>query len=466
MGVYSAILRNVFLPYLLSRDGNESALRHWRFFERSQHWPRQRLLDYQWQKLTDLLKYSYENCPYYTKVFDDGGLTPDSFKSLEDLSLLPILTRDIVYEQRENLLSRKYTKSALQEFSTGGTTGQQAIMYRDQESFNIKLGASWRFEGWMGRRPCDKMACFWPAYVDFVEHETMKMRIKNRYFIREMVFNAGTSAEAAMAHFHRELTRFGARYLKVFPASFYGFTEYVEQKKLTLPRIRALMSTGEVLYDHQRKRFEQALGCPVFDMYGSREVGNTACECPDHQGLHIAMETSIVEFVQSGRNVAFGEEGEIIITDLTNYAMPMIRYRINDYGIPVKGNCSCGRELVMMSPVVGRLEDSFWGPDGTRHSGNVLGIHLTTGEDGIVLGQAQFIQKSLTHFHVRITDRPEPSPEMIERLVRRMKEIIGDGIDVTVEIVAQIPREKSGKFRYVICEIKGPDSGRSPGGSA
>jgi len=109
-----------------------------------------------------------------------------------------------------------------------------------------------------------------------------------------------------------------------------------------------------------------------------------------------------------------------------------------------------------MDAAIGRLHDCFYGPDGTRHSGNVLGIHLTVGEDDVAVGQTQFIQKSLTHFLVRVTDTPEPTRETFNYLERRMKEIIGSGITVDFEVVARIPEEPSGKTRFVICEIPPP----------
>lgn len=454
--MYSSILRKVFLPYLLRRDGRQSALAHWNALEGSQFWPLQKLLDYQWENLKRLIRYSYDNCPYYTDAFGERGLTPDSIKDFSDLSLIPILTRDIIFEQGKRILSRSMPESEVMEFSTGGTTGRQATMYRDRESFNIKLGLEWRHDGWMGRRPCDKMVYFWPAHIDFVENETWRMKVKNRYFLRNLVFNAGTFREDAMRRFHSELSKFRPRFMKVFPASLYYFTSYLEQGGLALPPIDAIMSTGETLYEYQKAKFEEFYGCPVFDMYGSRETGNTASECSKHAGMHIAMETSYVEFLADGKPAKYGQEGEIIITDLTNFTMPLLRYKINDHGVPLKEGCPCGRPLPLMSTVIGRLQDDIWGPDGTRHSGNVLGIHLTVEDDGVSVGQVQFIQKSPTHFHIKLAGPPEPGPEVFDYITRRIRSMIGEVITTSFEVVDNIPREKSGKIRYVICEIDPP----------
>lgn len=452
MGLYSSVIRNTIFPAILAREDRYSALGHWHFFEKSQYWTRQKLLDYQWQKLSQLLRYAYVNSPYYTALFKERGLTPDSFKSFEDLSRLPILTRDILFDRKDEILSRQFQVTGVQEVVTGGTTGQQAIIHRDYESFNIKMGMGWRHEGWMGRKPCDKLAFFWPAHGDFFDPGSWKTRFKVRHILREAYYYAGSARPEIMRSFYDDLIKFRPEYLKVFPNPLAAFIQFMEDNKLEVPHLKGILSTGEVLSAGQRKIFENLFGCAVFDMYGSREVGNTASECSAHEGLHVAMETSLVEFVADGRAVSFGEEGEILITDLTNYAFPMIRYQINDYGIPLRETCSCGRELMLMSPAVGRLQDFYFGPDGTRHPGLALAVHVVS-DHHIKIGQIQFIQKTLTDFHVKVLRKPEPNRETIEYIREQMKKVIGDGINITIEIVDDIPKEKSGKVRFVKCEL-------------
>ena len=452
--MYSTILREVFLPYVLRRDRRSSALAHWRFLERSQFWSRQQLLDYQWQQLKRLLSHAYETSPYYTRVFNERSLTPDSFRSFEDLAKLPVLTRDHLFTCMDELLSTRYERGSLQKFNTGGTTGQRATLYRDQESFNIKLAVAWRYEGWIGCKPCDKMALVWPAHVDFTEKGSWKTAIRNRYIMRQQMYYAGRMAEDSFREMYRRMRRFKPRGLKCFPDALYGPSLLIRQHKLEPPPLRGIMSTGSPLYDYQKELFEELYNCPVYDMYGSREVGNTACECQAREGLHIAMETTLVEFISNGRPVECGQPGEITITDLTNYAVPVIRYSIDDRGVPLGGECSCGRGLSLMSPGVGRLSDDFWGPDGEWHSGSMLMNHLTA--HGPAAGQMQIVQNTRTNFLVRITNDPKPTRENFDYVTNAMREIIGHTIDVTFKTVEKIPREKSGKYRFMICEIDPP----------
>jgi len=455
MNLYSALLRRTVFPLILKRDERLSALRHWHFLERSQYWSRQELLDYQWMKLRKLLQYSYENSRYYARLFRERGLTPQSFKSFGDLALLPMLTRNDLFNHKDEIFSKKYDVAAVQEVVSGGTTGVQAILYRDPESFNIKMGLGWRHEGWMGRRPCDKMAFFWPVHADFYDPGTWKTKFKIRHLIREAYYYAGSAKKEVMQEFYENLMDFRADYLKVFPNPLAGFTQYVLEHALKAPRLRGILSTGEVLSAGQRKIFEETYGCPVYDMYGSRETGNTASECSKHEGLHIAMETSLVEFVNNGKAVDYGTEGEILITDLTNYAFPMIRYQIGDYGIPLKSGCSCGRGLPLMSPAVGRIQDHFYSPDGTRHSGLMLAVHIVS-DHHIIVGQIQVVQKTLTDFHVKLVRKPEPTQEVLNYIESQMRKIIGEKINIEIELVDEIPKEKSGKVRFVICEVPEP----------
>ena len=198
MSLYASLLRRTVLPILLNRENQLSSLKHQRFLQESQYWPRQRLYDYQWQRLTALLEHAYSTTQYYRKIFDERGLTPKSFKSIEDLAKLPILSRDLTYDRAEEFFSNKFSRSEIQRFLSGGTVGQQAVLYRDQESFNFKLGLTLRHESWMGRLPCDKMALIWPVAMDFNFQRPLRTIIKDRYLLRQVMFHAGLYTDQAL----------------------------------------------------------------------------------------------------------------------------------------------------------------------------------------------------------------------------------------------------------------------------
>ncbi len=270
------------------------------------------------------------------------------------------------------------------------------------------------------------------------------------------MLSAGAASEETLEKFYRIAESFKPRFLKAFPNALDRFAEYIRSNNYSAPRIRAIISTGEALHLFHEKKFREVFGAPTFNMYGSREVGNTACECELRRGLHIAMETSVVEFINKGKPAPHGTEGEIIVTDLTNYGFPLIRYALEDHGCSLAENCSCGRTLPLMSSGVGRLMDRYVAPDGTRHS--ALALSATIAEEGPDVGQIQFVQKSLTHFHLFVTNDPPVTDEIRAHIQNTMHYLISPEVEITIEPVDDLPREPSGKVRYCKCEVEQPEA--------
>ncbi|MBK7142901.1 MAG: phenylacetate--CoA ligase family protein [bacterium] len=460
MTIYASLLRRFALPWTLSRDNRQSALAHWRFFEESQFWSRSQLLEYQQQKLTALIRHAYDTTPYYKRIFDERGLKPTDIRSADDLVKLPILARKDLFDHGNDIRSRSFSDAQTHKLLTGGTTGQQAVLYRDQESLNIKLGMAWRHEHWVGAEPCDKMAYYWPAHIDFHHDESLKQRIKQRYVLRQLMSYTGGGSEDSLGQVYRDSVAFNPRMIKAFPSALLRFTEYLKQHNLKYPRLVGIMSTGEVLYQRDKELFEEFYQCRVFDMYGSRETGNTACECNQHRGRHIAVETSLLEVVKDGQPLPADQDGEYLITDLTNYGFPLIRYQINDYGRILSESCSCGRHLPMMGSTVGRTHDRVTMLDGREINGNTLLYHLTT-DDVHRIGQLQIVQQQVTRFLIRVNRRPEPTEATFAFIRGQMRKLLGD-IEVLIEVVDEIPRDPSGKVRSLISElgkVSSPDRG-------
>lgn len=451
MSLLSGLIRKTIYPMVLRHDGRESALKHWRFFEKSQYWSHQELVDYQWRKLKELLDYAYKKVPYYRRIFDERALTPNDIVNHSDLKKLPVLTRDDIRAYKDELTSSDFTRKQLQEFSTGGTTRRKMMLLRDYESSNIKAAAAWRFEGYMGRKPADKICFFWPVHIDYDPNVKLRTKLRNRYVIRELLFYAGAPSKETLEHFYRLVKSFKPEFFKAFPHALFSFADYVDKNRLPLPKIKAVMSTGEVLEPSMKRKFEDVFKAKVFNMYGSREVGNTASECEQHSGLHISMETSLVEFISDGKEVTVGEEGELIITDLTNYGFPMIRYAVEDFGCRIAEPCACGRNLDLMTTGIGRVLDRYVAPDGSRHSALALSAYIS--EEGPPLGQIQYRQKSLTHFHLKVTNDPPVTPKIENHIHDVFHHLVSPDVEVTIEPVEELPREPSGKIRYFICEI-------------
>jgi phenylacetate-CoA ligase len=192
---------------------------------------------------------------------------------------------------------------------------------------------------------------------------------------------------------------------------------------------------------------EAVFGCPVFNRYGCREVGIIASECPAHDGLHVAAEGLVVEVLCDGRPARPGELGAVVVTDLLNRAMPLIRYRVGDAAVPEDRPCACGRGLPRLRSVTGRVADFLVGADGRLVAGPFLAHALVAARPS--LGQVQIRQDQAGVVHFRV--RPGPRfriPEDLEYLREVSHRYLGERTDVGWELVERLDAEPSGKFLF------------------
>ncbi|MGB5139493.1 MAG: phenylacetate--CoA ligase family protein, partial [Candidatus Zixiibacteriota bacterium] len=228
--------------------------------------------------------------------------------------------------------------------------------------------------------------------------------------------------------------------------------DFMKAKNIELPPPSSIITSAEVLTPENREKIESYFGQKIFDRYGARETSVIASECSAHDGLHIGAEYLHLEFVQENRAVQPGENGDILITILGNYAFPFIRYKIGDVGaLMTESTCRCGVTLPKMQMVAGRTTDFLLAPDGRKVSGAALTIYLAAQVPGV--RQAQIIQKEhgrLTFNLVTDSRFNDSSRRMIEEKVRHF---FGAMMAVEYKFVDGIARESSGKYRFSICEL-------------
>jgi phenylacetate-CoA ligase len=229
---------------------------------------------------------------------------------------------------------------------------------------------------------------------------------------------------------------------------------------------RAVMTSFEALMPETAQVLRRAFGAPVFNRYGSSELGPVACSCGVEPRLHVSMLTHRVEVLRGdGEPCEPGETGELVVTHLVNRTMPLIRYRIGDLATPgPRDPCRCGRTLASIAEVSGRVMDAFVRSDGSLVSGSYIGRFYRS-VSGI--RQFQVVQLAPTRVHVRLVERRETANGVVPRhanlrvIERHLQRALGDGCRVTFELVDEISRERSGKYRPTVCLI--PESDRPPG---
>ncbi|MBI5193526.1 MAG: phenylacetate--CoA ligase family protein [Nitrospirae bacterium] len=191
---------------------------------------------------------------------------------------------------------------------------------------------------------------------------------------------------------------------------------------------------------------EDIFKCPVFEKYGTRESGVIACECSVHDGMHIFAEGVYLEFLKDGRQASSGEMGEIVVTDLFNYGMPLIRYKIGDVAVVTDRKCPCGSNLLLIDKIIGRDRDILIAQDGTPKPGYLF-VEVVNKHN--IPARCQFVQEDVDSLLVNIVKLNGFEERYLTIIESNCKKILGGSVNVKFIFMKDIPRESSGKFKYV-----------------
>jgi phenylacetate-CoA ligase len=334
---------------------------------------------------------------------------------------------------------------------TSGSTGVSVEVWVDDAAQQLQRGCVLRSDGWCGWRLGERVAILWGR--DEYVRTDWRGRVRNALLERATYLDTLKVSEASLNDFAGELRRRPPSLLFGHAHSLYLFARFVQARGGPGFRPKGILSTAMVLHDWERRAIEEVFACPVTNRYGCEEVGLIACECERHEGLHVNSDGNHVELLRpDGTPVDLGEPGMVVVTDLVNRAMPILRYAVGDMAVWDGRPCPCGRTLPLLAKVEGRVADYVVTRRGELISGISLTDHFNTLIPGVV--QLQIVQESIDYFVFRIVKAPEFGPASLERIRSLVTERFGPGIRYDCEFVDRIPQEPSGKYRFCICKVE------------
>lgn len=450
---YPFLIQNLVLPfYDLVRE--TSRFSRGRILQETQWLRREEIERLQNRNLRALLKHAYETVPYYRRVFKERRLTPGDIRNTSDLTKLSQLTKEDIKKSSSELISVNYDRGRLVPYQSGGT-GNPIRFFITKESYSWEVSAEFRAYGWAGYKLGDRCFMFWGSPFDLSKANAMIKRINT---IIERVFIADTYvlSDKVFAESARILRKFRPKIIRGYTSSVLMMAKYLNDMHIRDVRPKAVITSAETLYDSMRKTIEDAFDCPVFDYYGSREIGAIAAECEEHHGYHISAENVVVEFVDDGESVSAGERGLILITNLANYGMPFIRYKLGDVGISSADTCPCGRGLPLMSAIEGRTSDFMASYD--RNQDRVIPVGpvypvIITAAMHLPIEDCQVVQESLDRLVIKVVKGAKYSEQHTKLLIDYMQKYLGSSTNIVVEFVDSIPPLPSGKHATFISRI-------------
>lgn len=404
---------------------------------------------HQLSALQKLLDYVYHNSRYYRRSFDQVGLHPNDVQSLDDLGKLPFVEKEQLTTIYEDTTSGRNALLSVHK-TTGGSTGQAVTVRKNPDALARERAASWRSFRWAGVDIGDPQARFWG--VPFARRRRLTARVSDIVANRVRLSAFGINEEG-LHRYYRRLRKFNPTYFYGYVSIIKEFAAFVEKQNFAFsPSLRAIITTSEVLDAKSRQYLEDVFRCRVYDEYGCGEVGVIGQEC-EYGSMHIMAENLIVETIADAS--ASGDAGEIVVTDLFNYAMPLIRYRLRDYGILSGDVCSCERRLPVIRKIYGRAYDMIIDKNGKKYHPEIIMYIFEELKDRYgTIRQFQVTQRNKNVLEVVIVPTAQYDPDT-ETVIRSMiRDKIDASFDVLVSYEAQIYRERSGKIRLVKSELR------------
>ncbi len=403
------------------------------------------------ERLTSLLLHSQRHCPYYRRLLEETGVVDRSTVRLEEFQKIPFLTKEIMRGNIPDLLSDERRSRKVYRNTSGGSTGEPIPFYQD----NVYKASNWAtvlyYNHALGKELGDREVKLWGSERDILQGNIgFKSQLKN-FLYNRLLLNAFRMTPEMCRSYVDQINRFRPVSIWSYVDSIYQLARYVEREGINIEPIPAVITTAGTLDNEMRHFIERTLLTRVYNQYGSREVGPVAAERLDQKGLVLFEWSQFVEVVDSAGNpVPPGGTGEIVITLLSNYTMPLIRYRIGDMAmVPLEEDFS-ELPLRRLSSVTGRVTDYFIRKDGALVHGEYF-THLFYHRNWV--RRFQVVQETFDRVSVNLEceNRPEKDEEIeIEKMIQK---VMGHECRVDFEYLDQIKPSSSGKYLYTFSKV-------------
>lgn len=395
------------------------------------------ILEFQRRRLEKLLQHAYQTTPYYRELLKSES---------HPISQIPPLEKQNIREQSEQLCSESILPQDRIMNATGGSTGTPLTFYQDRNYWNQRNMSVYYFDKWAGWNFGEPQLIVWGALTDLKPDSSWKYQL-NDFWRNHYWLNGFRLTDATMRAAYWKMNDCHPQTILAYPSSLYEFAAFLYESGL-VPKwnLKGIISSAEMLHPHYRSLAETVFNTKVYNRYGGREVGLIAMECKEGR-MHINCHDLYLEIDSP---YPFSKPGDILITQLNNYAMPFIRYRIGDIGRLSGEMCPCGNQLPILADILGRSTATFRTRTGTLIHG---GYFTQQFYDIVGVNQFQLIQETLKHCVLKLVINTQWSEVTRRDMVQKIQQALDADVTVTLEFVDEIPIPTSGKREFTISKV-------------
>ena len=448
MSFYPTLLRKILMP-VYEAIKRKNLLQHIDEYESHLSWSPEQLKSQQWQSVQNLIEHAFKHTTFYPQHWAKAGINSvDDIKSMTDFSKLPVITKSDITEHYREVVANNFSNNIKK--STGGSTGQPFSFELNTESNTRREAIMWRGYGWLGAGLGEKTLYLWGADIgESTLFKTIKTNLHHKFYNRKML-NSFAMNKDNMIDYVEKINAYKPKALVSYVNPLYELARYINNNNITVFSPQTMLTGAEPLHGFQRIEIEKAFNCNVYDTFGCREFMLMSAECKEHKNLHINIDHLVIETLDENGKVITGATGDLVVTDLYNYGMPLIRYANGDRATLIDAPCDCHNPLPLMSSVDGRKLDIIKTPSGKTIPGELF-PHLFKEFKGI--SRFQVKQSKIDEVQIFIIANDQFSLVDQSNIIYEINKYAEHELKLKFELVEDIPLTISGKHRVTICEI-------------
>lgn len=442
------------LAQAVTRILRPESLREFNLLKEAQYWSPDEIRQRKAQQLRSILAYAYQHCPYYRKAYQgkDACWCAETF-NWGMFENFPVLGKEDAKGSFDALQSDEVDRLKARFMRSGGSTGLPTRHMQDEWFRKMNMASNLLFKDWGDVALGDKCLHVQADELDyFGDPVPWKKRIIDFVYGKEY-FNAFKLTQDAFGQLVGQINRIRPAYIHMYATALLEFAKYIIHDEVPIHSPNMVLCIAGATYDGLLDLVEKAFKCPALARYGSRETGDMAGLCK-MRSYHEMPFTHHLEIINSnGRPAGRGELGDILVTVLTNRAMPIIRYKIGDMGMWLEGDCACGVKFPAMKMIGGRTGEMVRNSRGKIITPEIF-IHLV----GVAMGDVadriarfQVVQAALDRIVVKMVVEEEHQKDVLKQfneLKSKVREVMEDPVEVVIEFPKDIPNAPSGKYSY------------------
>lgn len=404
----------------------------------------------QFDQIKNVLNFSYKHIPYYREMLLDCGMVKNNqvvFNSIKDLSKIKFLDKKIIKKQKSRIFFKAHKNRKSFYNTSGGSTGEPILLMQDNYFLKHSMANFWLVLTWRKIKYYNSTYFLWGASRD--KKNTFRNKLSRFIYNTDFVSTSKLNNDDKIKIIS-DLNLKKPDMIIAYVQSIYDLSLFAEKNNIKVLPQKIIHTGAGMLYDFMRQKIETIFGCKIYNHYGSREVSSIATECSAHDGLHILSDFNFVEIINSeGIACEDGEIGEVVITTLTNFSMPLIRYRIGDLAKKqVYAKCICGVNYPKLKEINGRTSDNFYTSKGETISGEFLTLQFNfiKGIDSF-----QIIQNNFNSLKVILVVNKEYDKESIEiKTKAKFLDLFGEDLILDIDYSDYIEKTLTGKHLFTI----------------